>query len=83
MSTYYKLVCDDHMECSDAASRTAGGWCFFGYGDETLVPFIIAHCGCRVRIINEHDDDWAKHREWRGEEVDAEVKMADDDGRWK
>ncbi len=86
MSTYYYMVCDDHEERTDAVSRTAGGWCFLGDGEETLLPFIIAHCGCVVRIIGEteyHDDDRIKaFREWKSENVQEDISKACDDGRW-
>ena len=59
MSTYYFMVCDTHKEKTDAASRTAGGYCPLGDSDTTLTPFIIAHAGCDVRIISEHEAEAA------------------------
>ena len=85
MSTYYKIVCDDHMERTDAASRTAGGHCFLSDGKRTLLPFIIAHCGCRIRIVSEHDDDYHDEdfQEWKEEGVAREIQDARQDNRWR
>lgn len=53
MSTYYFMVCDTHTERTDAASRTAGNiGCHMGDSEETLLPFIVAHVGCQVRILS-------------------------------
>lgn len=49
------MLCDDCKEYTDAVSRTAGGHCFLGNGDETLIPFIIFHAHHKVRVIDEHD----------------------------
>jgi hypothetical protein len=58
MSTYYYIVCDKHMERTDAASRTAGGiGCHLADSEYTLLPFIVAHAGCPVRIVSEHEND--------------------------
>ena len=58
MSTYYFIVCDKHKERTDAASHTmAGIGCRLGDSDTTLNPFIVAHAGCPVRIVSEHEDD--------------------------
>jgi len=92
MSTYYYLVCETHKEVTDAASRTAGGYCPLGDSTETLIPFIIAHCGCEVKIINEHDSFWerinydleeSKYREWQENTVKKEIESAQEDNRWR
>ena len=74
MSTYYFMVCDEHKERTDAASRTAGGYCPLGDSDVTLIPFIIQHSYCRgkVRIVSEHDDDSCDESftDWTRETVD-------------
>lgn len=84
MSTYYYLICDDHKEQTAAASRTFGGYCPLVPGEQTLVPFIIAHCGCRVRIISEHhvEPGIEDYREWEAETVAEEIKKADREERW-
>ncbi len=64
MSTYYFMVCKDHKEKCDAASRTAGGYCDLGDSDKTLVPFIIKHHSCDVKIASEHDN-WIYENEWK------------------
>ena len=85
MSTYYFIVCDDHKERTDAASRTAGGHCHLANSSTTLLPFIIAHCGCRVRIVHEHEDDsyGDEFREWEEENIEEEIRIAREDGRWR
>ena len=84
MSTYYYIVCDDHKERTPAASRTVGGCCNLADGDATLIPFIITHHGCNVRIINEHEDDsYSKDfGEWGKDNWHDKVKAAKRDGRW-
>lgn len=70
MSTYYFLICDDHRERTDAASSAAGG-CALADGPHTLIPFIIAHCGCNVRIVSEHDEEGCSddYEDWTEENV--------------
>ena len=57
MSTYYYMVCDAHKEITDAASKTAGGWCPLGDATLTLYGFIVCHARCNVRIIDEHEQE--------------------------
>jgi len=97
MSTYYYLLCETHKEISDAVSRTAGGYCQFDDSDKTLLPFIIAHCNCKVRIINEHDTSgfWESinydledlegsgYRKWQEDTVKQEIEAAKKDNRWR
>lgn len=85
MSTYYKLICEKHKERTDASSRTLGGWCFLGDGGETLVPFLIAHCGCNIRSVSEHEDESydETYRDWTRESVEEEVHKAQLDFRWR
>ena len=85
MSTYYKLICHDHKERTDAVSRTAGGSCFLADGHRTLLPFLIAHCGCNVGIVSEHDEDYYNEdfRDWEEANVDHEILDAKRDGRWR
>lgn len=66
MSTYYAIICDDHKEITDAASRSAGGIGHLDNSDTTLLPFIVIHCDCNVRIINEHEREWYddEYKEW-------------------
>jgi len=77
MSTYYFIVCDDHRERTDAASSAAGG-CALADGPHTLIPFIIAHHGCNVRIVSEHDEEGFSddYEDWTQENV-AEQKCKD------
>ena len=58
MSTYYYMVCGKHLERTYAASGTAGGiGNHLADSPHTLLPFIVAHAGCPVRIVSEHEDD--------------------------
>ena len=84
MSTYYYMVCDDHKERTWAASRTAGGCCGLGDSDITLIPFIIAHSECNVRIVSEsHDDSYDDtFRDWDAADIEGEIARAQEDGRW-
>jgi hypothetical protein len=57
LSTYYFIVCDTHMERTDAASKTSGGiGCHLDASKHTLLPFIVAHHGCPVRIVSENSE---------------------------
>lgn len=72
MSTYYFLVCDDHKEKTDAASRAAGGICHYRHSDDTLLPFIVNHSGCNIKIIPEHEEDdekYEKYKHWKPEDL--------------
>jgi hypothetical protein len=52
------IVCDKHLERTDAASKTSGGrGCHLADSKYTLLPFIVAHAGCPIRIVSEHDAD--------------------------
>ncbi len=84
MSTYYFIVCDDCMEITDAASRTAGGYCHLANSNETLLPFIIAHGEHKTRIINEHNDDYCTgdYFEWTEDNIKEQIEKAQGDGRW-
>ena len=84
MSTYYFIVCDDCMEITDAASRTAGGYCHLGNSDKTLLPFIIVHGEHKVRIINEHNDDCytGDYLEWTEDNAKERIEKAQNDGYW-
>lgn len=85
MSTYYYLVCNDCEEITDAASRTAGGYCHLGNSESTLIPFIIAHSYHDVEIITEHDvrlDNW-QYREWTKTNETDMIKEAKQAGRWQ
>lgn len=79
MSTYYYMVCDKHLERTDACSRTAGGIGQSALGDspETLGPFIVTHCGCPVRIVSEHENDSYDERfkDWTAKNVDDMYAM--------
>lgn len=71
MSTYYFLVCEDHKERCDAASKLASnGVCQLCDSDVTLLPFIVQHSGCNVRIASEHEDDIYEYLEWTKGNVD-------------
>lgn len=73
MSTFYYLVCDKHLERTDACARTAGS---LGSpledSEATLGPFIVAHHGCPVRIVSENDDDSYEDKfiDWTKENVE-------------
>lgn len=76
MSTYYFMVCDKHKERTPAASWTMMGiGCRLGDSDTTLNPFIVAHAGCLVRIVSEHENDAydESFSDWTEENV---MKMA-------
>ena len=68
MSIYYFIVCDKHMERTPAASKTMFNCCALGDSKDTLLPFIVVHVGCPVRIVMECEDaaysdryeDWTK-----------------------
>jgi len=85
MSTYYYLICEDHKEITDAVSRNSGGYCPLCYSDKTLLPFIIAHHNCTIKIVNEHQEEACSkiYREWTAETVEKEIEKARHDGRWK
>lgn len=72
MSTYYYMVCDKHMERTDAASRSAGGIGPLCDSPHTLLPFIVDHAGCPVRIVSEHERDSYEDRfeDWTAANVD-------------
>jgi len=77
MSTYFYVVCHDHKEKCDAASRTAGGGvCHLCDSDHTLLPFLVAHCQCNIRVVSEHteDDEELDYREWTAETVKEEIE---------
>ena len=58
MSTYYFMVCVDHLKRCDAASQVAGGGvCQLGESVAPLLRFIVEHCGCRMQSVSEHDID--------------------------
>jgi hypothetical protein len=85
VSTYYKLICEDHKERTNAASRTAGGYCELCDSTKTLVPFIIAHHRCRVRIVFENEDEAYSedYRDWTEKTVNEEVEKAQNENRWE
>jgi hypothetical protein len=68
MSTYYAVVCDKHMERTDAASRSGGGIGNVDLCDSkhTLKPFLVAHQGCPLRCISEHQDEYydTTYQDW-------------------
>ena len=79
MSTDYYLVCDKHLERTDACSRTA---CCMGQSAlndsrETLGPFMVTHHGCPIRIVSEHEGDAYDERfkDWTAENVDDMYMM--------
>jgi len=60
---------------------------FLGEGEKTLLPFIIAHCGCDIKIINEdqleeYDYD-LPFQEWKASRIIQEIERVSQDGRWK
>lgn len=72
MSIYYFMICKKHMERTDACSSRAGGIGTLGDSAETLLHFLVAHCGCPVEIISEHHDDSFNDRfaDWDAENVE-------------
>jgi hypothetical protein len=69
LSTYYYMICDGHKERTQAASRTMMGIGTHLCDSEfTLLAFIVAHAGCPVRIVSEHEyeaysddyEDWTR-----------------------
>lgn len=85
MSTYYFVVCNDCREITDAASRAHGGWSNLLDSEETLPPFIIAHHGHNIEIINEHDDSekTESFTEWTAGNVSEMISWAKAGGNWK
>jgi hypothetical protein len=85
LSTYYFIVCDDHKERTDAASRSAGGYGALVDSPKTLTAFIIAHCGCKIRIVSEYEDAGYSEdfRDWTSETVSEEITRAQEDDRWR
>lgn len=51
MSTYYFLVCRDHGEITDAASRTAGGYCPLVDSNKTLIPYFVSPVGGAPSLV--------------------------------
>ncbi len=82
MSTYYFIHCKDCNEMTDAASRTAGGYCHFRDSEYTLLPFIIAHSGHVVKILSEDFADDVDALQWNEQNVSEMVERAEKDGRW-
>jgi len=91
MSTYYRLICHSHNESSDAASRTADGYCHYGYSKETLLPFLIAHAECDLVCSSEHnwvddesslDDKGEPPGLWKDSDVEGRVEKAKAANRW-
>lgn len=72
MSTYYYMVCDKHMERTDAASRGGGGIGHLADSEHTLLSFIVEHAGCPVRIVSEHERDSYEDRyeDWTAANLD-------------
>jgi len=56
MSTNYYLICDKHLERTEACIRVANGLEQLASG-RTLGPFIVTHRGCPIRIVSEHDHE--------------------------
>ncbi len=85
MSTYYYVLCYDHHERADAVSINAsGGAGFLADGDRTLLPFLVAHLSCRLRVVSE-DNEAAygdEFRDWTAESVAQEIATAAADNRW-
>ena len=68
LSTYFYMVCDKHLERTAAASKRASGTaCHLADSQHTLLPFIVAHAGCPVRIVSEHEKDGVDERfvDWK------------------
>ncbi len=86
MSTYYFIVCKECQEVTDAASRTAGGYCHLVNSPHTLLPFIIAHSNCAdVHIFDEHkwySQDFEMYTEWTEDNVSELVTKACNEDRW-
>lgn len=65
MSTYYYLVCDEHKEYCDGASKTAGGGaCHLCDSQVTLPKFIFVHKSCLLRVASEHEETHGTYKEW-------------------
>jgi hypothetical protein len=76
MSTYYFVLCEGHMERSDAASKLVGGNVVpLADSDATLLKFLVWHKGCRLRVVDEHADEVTdegnRYTEWTEENVNA------------
>jgi hypothetical protein len=57
VSTYYAIVCNTHMERLAVAKENGGG-CSLLKDCETVAAFVVAHRGCAIRILSEHDEDY-------------------------
>lgn len=66
MSTYYSLICENCGERVEAVSRTISGTSPFGDSELTLLPFLIAHEGCAIKVVSEHNEDFHdnKYLDW-------------------
>lgn len=76
MSTCYSLICEHHKERTEAVCRTT---VITNIGDSevTLLPFIVEHADCAVRIVSEHESEWCdeSYTEWTKDNVDAMMKL--------
>lgn len=71
MATYYYLICDNHREKCDAASRSAGGVGHLCDSSKVLPHFLYTHAGCTLRVISEHqEDEEFSYKEWSKENLD-------------
>lgn len=83
----YYVVCDDHHEFVDAVSYEDQEYTVNNNAKHALIPFLIAHCGCHVRILNEHQADEVyggmMYHKWVAEEVNQEIAKARRARRWE
>lgn len=71
MSTYYRVVCLAHRERSDALSDRAGGIGPYGDSPDTLLPFMLKHCGCSLVVVPEHKHGFSDQsiRDWTSDNM--------------
>lgn len=76
MSTYYYLVCRDCKEYTFAA-RVGGTVGFAGDADKAVPQFMVAHCGCNLEVLSEHNiDETDGYLEWEPENAEALYEQA-------
>lgn len=56
MSTYYFVTCKKHQQRADAASWMSHGVHHLCDSAETLPAFLVAHRGCELKVVSEHED---------------------------
>ncbi len=66
MSVYYAVICEKCKEKTDAVSSNLSGYQPLIDSDTTLLPFLVAHHRCPIKVISENDDEFndKEYEEW-------------------